>query len=488
MITSPSTTKRLLIPRWRTFAETTAAGELSARKPTRILDVSTHSADEFLRRKENWHKNPSEVTAAELVESAIILGHEDTASGAALFLTSVQADITPMVRRQSQQLLARLNKSAEENPPLRPSIRDQLKQLPDDAILWVELSLRQTISGAADNAVRSMRTALKLAPDNRYVLRSAARLFNHLHEPDVGYYFLSRSPATEYDPWLMSAEIAIAGRVERRSLFLKKGLSILNSASHPRLDFSELAGAAATTFLDGTISKKEARRLFLQSLAEPTDNAIAQAEWASQATGERFLDADNIPRFKRANEAQALHSYGLGDYITSLRAAKGWIAEEQFSGRAYSAAAAAANTMDDYESAILICHEGIQHDPKSASLRNSLVFALASSNRLTEAEQALQGLRLAVVDPVSELVTIANQGLIAMRRADFNSGEVLYKRAISGFRVKGSEYLATCALAYFAREAKAAGHPKATEIICEAKSALDKRRHFVAERILKQIG
>ncbi len=410
MITALSTSKRLLIPRWRTFHETTAAGELWAFRPLRAPDARSLPTNEFLRRQESWHRHPSEVTAAEFVESAIILGHEDAASGAAQFLTCVQANVTSLVRRQSQQLLARLNKSGKESSPLTTSIRDQLKQSPDDAILWVELSLKQIISGADDSAVRSMRTALKLAPDNRHVLRSAARLFHHLHQPDIAYHFLCKSSATEYDPWLMSAEIAVAARVERRPLFLKKGLSLLKSAPNPRLEFSELAGAAATTFLDGKISSKEARRLFHQSLAEPTHNAVAQAEWASQFSGERFLRAEEMQRFNRANEAKALYHFSNGDYAASLEAAKAWIDEEQFSGRAYSAAASAANTMDDYGSAISICKDGIRHNSKSAYLRNSLVFALASSNRLAEAELELQGLRLAVIDPISDLVKAAESG------------------------------------------------------------------------------
>ncbi len=488
MITSPTTAKRLLIPRWRSFAATTAAGELGAGKATRSLDVTSPTVEELARRKENWQKSPSEITAAELVESAIIHGHEEIASGAAQFLASVEADVTPLVRRQSQQLLSRLGRAVEETPAAR-SPRALLREAPDDAILWVELALKQIISGANENAVRSMKTALQLAPDNRYVLRSAARLFSHLHEPDIGYHFLRKSSSTEYDPWLMSAEIAMASRANKRAAFLRKGLLVLDAAEgRPRFDLSELAGAAATTFVEGNLAKRQAKRLFSQSLSIPTDSAVAQAEWASQATGERFLDPNRLADYKKAKEAQALHAFSIGDYETSLRAAKEWIAEEEFSGRAHVAAASAANTIDDYTTAIDICRRGVRLDPRSPHLRNSLIFALASANRLVEAEQELSNISPGMFDPVSELVVIANQGLVAMRKSHFERGEALYRKAIAGFRKLGSEYLAASALAYFAREAHRADHPMASEFANELRAATLDRKHVVAERLLKQIS
>lgn len=488
MITSPSTTKRLLIPRWRSFENTVASGELGTlRRPVPTRAAYSGRRSDFVQRKENWQKHQTEVTAAELVESAIVTGNEEAASDAAQFLASVSADVTPLIRRQSQQLLARLHKDAQNTEIANVSIRDKLRNAPDDAILWVELSLKQIISGAVEHATRSMWTALSLAPNNRFVLRSAARLFSHLHSPDIGYDLLKRSPSTEYDPWLMSAEIAMAGRIERKPAFLKKAIAILEANSKAQLDLSELAGAAATTFLDGMIARRHAKRLFQQSLGVPTANAVAQAEWASQATGEQYIEVDKAQLFKSAKEAQAMHEYGTGNYPASLDAAKQWISEEPFSGRAYSSAAAAANTMDDYTTAIDFCRDGIKHDPKSLSLRNSLAFALACTGQLFEAEQILADIRQAANDPVGELVATANEGLIALRRAEFSKGEALYNKAILGFRRGGRESLATSALAYFAREAVHANHPKAPAIVSEVKRSVAQRRHPVAEKILKDL-
>lgn len=487
MITSPTTARRLLIPRWRTFETTISAGELSSEKQVRALSVSSPSLRELQNRQKYWCTAPSEVTAAELVESAIVHGCEEIATGAAQFLTSVQADVTPLVRRQSQQLLERTSNASTQTRKPIAALREQLRDWPENPILWVELALRQIISGARESAVRSMRIALQLAPDNRHVLRSAARLFSHVHEPDVGYYFLKKSPATENDPWLISAEIAMASRIDRRATFLRKGLSLLESSEgQSALEFSELAGAAATTFLDGGV--KRARRLFMQSLSNPTDSAVAQAEWASQASGEKFFDADSLASFTHAKEAQALRAFSVGDYRTSLRAAIEWIEEEPFSGRAHATAASAANTMDDYARAIDICTQGIRQDPKSPHLRNSLIFALGASGNLQAAEAAIAEMKSVDLDRVNELILSANRGLVAFRRGRLGSGEAFYKAAIAGFKRQGHDHLSVSALAYFAREATRAAHPNAPAFVKELGAAAAVKKHKVAERILGELA
>jgi hypothetical protein len=55
-----------------------------------------------------------------------------------------------------------------------------------------------------------MMTALQLAPQNRHVLRSAARLFLHVGDPECAHDLVARNDATKNDPWLIAAEIAIA--------------------------------------------------------------------------------------------------------------------------------------------------------------------------------------------------------------------------------------------------------------------------------------
>jgi Tfp pilus assembly protein PilF len=478
----------LLIPRWRSFEKTMAAGELSSRKGLKSLDVTSPVKDELGQKSREWHVAPSEFAAQQLVDCAVIHGQEDVASAAAQFLASVQADVTPMIRRQSQQLLSRLGKAVVEPTRERSPLRALLREHPDDPILWVELSLRQVISGSPESAVRSMRAALQLAPDNRFVLRSAARLFSHLREPDVGYHYLRKSSVTEYDPWLMSAEIALASGIGRRGLFLQKGLRLLDGGDgEAKLELSELAGAAASTYFQNAVSRKQAKRLFSQSVAVPTDSAIAQAEWASQAAGERFLKESTVLENTRAKEALALHAFNSGDYPLALKAAREWIEEERFSARAHITAAAAANTMDDYQSAIEISTEGIWFDPKSPHLRNSLIFALASSDQLATAEHEVLELQRLQLDALNEQVLFANEGLIALRRGRLADGEALYRRAISGFRKTDNDYLAVSALAYFSREAMLAGHPRASELLRELKAKMPAREHRVATRLLRQV-
>jgi len=487
MISSPATTKRLLIPRWRPFVDAVDANELAS-DPSSKRTVDPATQLELAKRVDKWRRVPTEATAAELVDAAIVLGVEEVASDAAQFLAAVHADVTQTVRRQSQQLLARLNSAATKPISLETSIRERLRETPEDATLWVDLALRQTIAGSTDAAVRSMKAALHLARDNRFVLRAASRLFSHIHTPDIGYDLLRRSSATEYDPWLMAAEIAMAGRVDKKPAFLRKGLSVLERHSEGGLQVSELAGAVATTSLEGHIAPRQAKKLFVQSLTVPTPNAVAQAEWASQATGQRFLEPADLRKTPRAIEARALYSYAAGRFPDALAAAREWIGEEQFSGRAHSFAAASANTLDFFHEAIEICRLGIRHDPKSPSLRNSLAFALASTGKLLEAEQSLtEAAQLSEYTDLNRLVADANRGLIAFRRGQLDVGAGLYQKAIAGFRRLGFDQTALIAQAYLTREAVKANHPEAGAFERRVRAEMQQRRNAVAARVLGTI-
>ena len=121
----------------------------------------------------------------------------------------------------------------------------------------------------------------EFAPSNRFILRSAVRLYVHLDEPDTAHRVLSDSASTPVDPWLVAAEIAVCTLLGRRSRLIKRGRDMLISGHHSTRDTAELASALGTIELEADASKR-ARRLFGSSLDDPTDNAVAQAVWATR--------------------------------------------------------------------------------------------------------------------------------------------------------------------------------------------------------------
>jgi tetratricopeptide (TPR) repeat protein len=493
MISSPSSKRRLLVPRWRTLSLTLAAGELSS-PGRRGQHASAEGLSRDLRsRLANWRQTPTVIHAAEVVEAAIAHGQEHLALDAATKLAQEGSGATIMVRQQAGKLLQRAGRSEGAYRPLVAKDeggagaywRARTRAFPHDALAWVELALAQLTHGHSRSAQRSITIALNLAGNNRHVLRSAARFFLHVHDPERAYQLIRRSEATPHDPWLMAAEIAFAQCVDRPSAFMKAGVNLLKEGSQNPRQVTELAGAIGTTLLiDG--NRKLSKRHFLQSLADPTGNSLAQAEWASGAFGEPIVLERQLERYRDAKEALALHAYSAGQFEASVAFAREWIAEEPFSARGYIVGASAANTADDFAAAEALSKEGLSFDPKSISLLNSLAFALASQGRLDEADDALRQIPDEHKDKNLLLVADANRGLVAMRRGEIDKGRNFYRKVIQSFRSQQNPHLARSAQTYWAREATRAGVPDGAEILEEARKGLIASPNSVAARVLKE--
>jgi len=278
-ILSPWQQNRRLIPRWRTFAETLLDGELaSAQKKD---EGYKSSSSDFLRRLKNWRLSPDLITAAELVEASIVEGRESEALDAARRLVLTEHNATPAIRRQAASLLKRngVKLEASNDPCLRfPNgpLRERCKLSINiyDSLAWVDLAFRQTLTGRSSGAMRSMLVALGLSPDNRHVLRSAARLFIHLGDPERAHDILLRSSATKFDPWLLSAEISVSELASRTPKTVKAGLGLLEGGKFNLHQTSELTGALATLEIHG--NRKKLRRFFRLSMQAPTGNSLAQ--------------------------------------------------------------------------------------------------------------------------------------------------------------------------------------------------------------------
>ena len=132
--------------------------------------------------------------------------------------------------------------------------------------------LAHQVFAHVEPAKRAMTVALQLAPHDRHVLRSAARLYFHIRDPQRAYSLIRRNEAAPYDPWLMATELALAMSIDKAPAFLKPGIALLESGSVMPHQITELAGAAASTYLTGAGPHRRSRKLFAQSLADPNDN------------------------------------------------------------------------------------------------------------------------------------------------------------------------------------------------------------------------
>ncbi|WP_205412261.1 hypothetical protein [Sphingomonas crusticola] len=328
--------------------------------------------------------------------------------------------------------------------------------------------------------------ALNLAPNNRHVLRSAARLFLHTNDPERALAIIARNSATKTDPWLIASEISLAQVADRASRFLKAGSLMLSDASSPPRQITELAGAIATEELVHG-NRRKARRSFTQSLADPTGSSLAQGEWATSALGGELVSESSLDSTFENAEAKAFHLFRTGQLAHVPGACIQWAENDPFSVRPFEFGAVTAGHIEDFEVAVRFAQRGLELRPTLPSLLNVMAFAAASLNRTEEAAAAMAKFKAADATRVQQLVAAANKGLIAYRNGDGAGGRASYSEAIEGFRRDGEHELAARAKIYLAREAMLAKTNDWQELLKEAQEAAGKFKDSEIIPILRRV-
>src|SRR5665213_1262190 len=172
MISSPTTQRRLMVPRWRSLRLTNRSRELSAPGKTRNEKLNQELPPDLIKRLERWRQSHDLISAAELVETALIHGKESEAIAAARGMLQQGEVATLSVERQAASLLQKMG--LVDDVPNRLKIsesfhshkwRQRTNINPNDAISWIELALVQTTHGSIKHARRSVAIALQLAPN-----------------------------------------------------------------------------------------------------------------------------------------------------------------------------------------------------------------------------------------------------------------------------------------------------------------------------------
>lgn len=481
---------RRLVPRWRSLSTTIDSKELALPRRSREVPAGRLNSD-FLSKLERWRLSPELVTAAELVESAIIDGREADAVAAARRLVTIDENAAPLIRRQAAALLVRTGNKDDAPAELvvRPDHLSEPRYFtrlhPRDPLAWVELALHQTIHGHPVAAARSMSVALSLAPDNRHVLRSAARLFLHIDQPDRAHDLIARNDATKQDPWLIASEIALAGVAERTPRFFKVGQRFLDEESFNPRQISELAGAVATEELFGG-NRRKARKDFGRSLVDPTGSALAQGEWASPTLGPDLVSVRALRSTPEPSEAFAYHLYRTGHFRFVPDICLRWANSDPFSIRPFEFGTATAGLIEEYEKAAQLALRGLELRPNAPTLLNGAAFALASLGKLAEATELLDRIS-ATEEERARHIASANRGLIAFRLGDSDKAKSLYREAAAGFSRLGMAELSARAQVYLAREALLAGSDEASEMLNAAREAMKPYKKTETNVVLRRV-
>jgi tetratricopeptide (TPR) repeat protein len=463
---------RKILPRWRDFNSTTRLGELAPAGPA-VMEVERRPPSKSLEKnREDWERDPSLWNALDFIAGAIVENRLEMAEAAVQQIRSdprtppagmvlLDAFEEPESQVAVQSRYGEDDKDAETRYRIRES-RRRITEYPWDAIEWVDLARSFTSLGLLKKANRCISVALKLSPENRFVLRSAARFYFQIQELEKAADILARTRLIAHDPWLLASEIAVSSSMKRVSRFAKTGLSLMTG------DFSPLAltelGAALGTLETETGNSRRAKKLLRQSLLGANENSIAQIEWLNHTRLGESIDVSNV-RPPGMDEAHAWRSYFEGEWDAAARHSTEWLRDQPFSGNAATLHSyIVADMLEDFEPAVRALRLAIRCNPEILMLRNNLAYSLINLGQLAEAEKLLRGMRLEQVSG-SDLAIYATVGLLEFRKGNHEAGRDFYLKAIEQCKKLGLIEDAGRAATYLAIEEIRAGTDKSLEAV-----------------------
>ena len=347
---------------------------------------------------------------------------------------------------------------------------------------WLELARMYTIIGQAGtaNCEKAIKAAMQLAPNNRYVLRSASRYCIHIGEIDRAIHILMGSNRSRVDPWLASSLLAaqqIKGVPPKAFKNLKYLSENTNWSIYSR---SELLAGIGTLISWGGAYKK-AKKFFRSALEDPTENAFAQAQWFEEYKHETIMNKKLINKNPLTNlsahEANMGFCFQKKEWAGVIDNAVKWQEDESFSSRpVIQGSFVALSIIRNYTSARSLLDAGIKANPKNTIINNNLALCKALQDDIGGAAETLSKVITAGLQKEDLAIIKATDGLIKFRAGDYEKGRVLYKEAIDTFRSSKDQHALTICLHYFAREEfKSNHHDRVKIILAEAQDIVDKK-------------
>lgn len=310
-------------------------------------------------------------------------------------------------------------------------LKSIIRKYPFSPINYVEVARFYTMIGQTNQAIKMMNIALGLDSENRFISRSAARLFVHVEDLDLAHYVLRKNKQVAFDPWLMASEISVNLLRERSSSLIKKGVALINSGDFSPFSLSELSSSLGTLeFVKGT--QKRSKLFFEKSLISPNDNSLAQAEWAKANKLSLHFDKTVCDKVNMSYEANALYAYQKDKYEDALKASIRWLNDMPYSKNPIFVGANISYTfLKDYKTAAKILKRGLEANPNEPAFMNNLAYTYALDGKLVEANEIIQKAnKVSDIDERTQICLSATRGLIAYREKRIEEGRALYMEAI----------------------------------------------------------
>lgn len=489
-------TNRQVIPRCLPYATACALGLLRVnRKQEQVPknDVKGSNAEK------EWIENPSVAASVDLVAEALIVKDFESSEAikAAKYILSKAPSASPLVNQLARHFLEppasiwiepsqmpKVNFNREEIARIKKSVRNY----PENPIAWCDLSLSYATLGQIDKAKMAMNIAMNLGRNNRFVLRSASRCFLHSGEPDRAVAILNKSGLCAIDPWIASAEIAISEGAGMKSKCLGKARDLIKNDALTPFSRSEL-GVSIGTIEIKSGSVRKAKKIIRQALIDPTENALAQTEWAASTFKIEFNGLVSLRNTVPASyEAAAVHSFYGKAFTESLKASEKWSRFQFLSSRPLILSTFLSSCMlNDDLGAVNIFNNALPAQRENHLAINNYAFALAKIGRTEEAKKVLDAVDMREASTEEKLIITATRGLICFREGHAEEGRELYASAVRGFEAIRNSRVVAIATYYWAVEEKRINSENAESKIKEAKKGIERYKVFEFEDLAKKL-
>lgn len=422
---------RFIVPRWRLTDDPIGAAEqVISGASNRTIDSNAFN---------EWRANKNIATASEAICAALVAGKNHEFTDAAQYVLKSK-DASPEQKRIAKIITGKITDDEPSHLPItgikyRNFIHEykiRLRINPINPMLWLDQAYAYLCLGQTDKSIDCATIAHSLCPNNRVILRSIARLWHHLNDPDKALFYLRSSPLLKIDPWVCAAEIAISSSADIKSVSAKRAISLLNSGGHSPDQITELSSALASLELSNG-KDKNAKELFKRSLLRPNENSLAQAQAAKIKIGADFTKLNKeIPG---SYEAVSRLNYTEDRLDESLKTSKYWQADQPFSvSPALFSSYIASVGMGNYKAAISILDESLALSPNNFMLHNNKSFSLASIGKAEEAKRELDNIAIETLDDTEKAILCATTGLIYYREGKRDIGEKYYLHSVLWFK------------------------------------------------------
>ncbi|CAD0325513.1 hypothetical protein VDF98_20095 [Xanthomonas campestris pv. raphani] len=422
--------ERIMLSRWRSPSGAAAAGERSGN--SEVMQTKAPNSEKWRRVLQEAHKREDQTASRDLAETDYLLG---TIGG-----PSWNESLAPLQQLWDKaitlQHLAEHGRAplVNSNPQevARASIgriRQQLNKSQRQPLLWSELARHHLILGQDNQAISAMTCALQLARGHAYITRAAARLYVHLDKSDEALSIIRRNPLFRSDPRLMASEISLSSGTRISGAWHAAAQRIITNSNYRPSFVGELEAALATVEMTNG-KHKRARTLFSSSMEHPSENSLAQAQWAKERDAKIIIppSAWNVPG---SDEARALAARVDHNWDLVLNAAETWLDAEPFSADPAAMASFASFTFEQQQRAEIIATRGLAANPEDALLLNNRSVARAYQGNTNGAlDDVRRGLEIAPASDKNDPVLFATLGLTAYRSGDSQTGRSCYAYAI----------------------------------------------------------